>query len=265
MKKPSEGPIELRGATALVTGASSGIGEEFAVELAARGANLVMVARRQDKLDAVRSALLARHPDLRVEVITADLSHPDAGADIARQLHERAVTIDVLINNAGAGTHGSFVDQTPEKVAAQIQLNCVSLADLTSRFLPPMVRARQGVVINVSSTAAFQPVPTMAVYAATKSFVLSFTEALWWELRDSGVRVVALCPGATETGFFAAAGEQFMTRGRSTPQRVVRAALAAIGTTTSTVIPGYANKLSATGYRVAPRRLMVRVAERSVR
>jgi short-subunit dehydrogenase len=265
MNQPRGGPIELQGATALVTGASSGIGEEFAVELAARGANLVLVARGKDKLDAVRSALSARHPDLRVEVVTADLSHPDAGADIERRLEELAITIGVLINNAGSGTHGSFLEEPPEKVAAQIQLNCVSLADLTSRFLPPMIRAGQGLVVNLASTAAFQPVPTMAVYAASKAFVLSFTEALWWEQRNSGVRVLALCPGATDTEFFAAAGEQFMTRGRSTTQQVVRAALAAIGTTTPTVIPGYANKVSAMGYRVTPRRLMVRMAERSVR
>jgi uncharacterized protein len=257
--------MDLTGNAALVTGASGGIGEEFAVQLAAREVNVVLVARRADELAGVRATLLDRHPGLRIEVITADLAEPGAGAELQRRVQERGISIDVLINNAGVGSHAPFVGEAPEKAAAQIQLNCGSLVDLTARFLPPMTYARHGLVINVASTAAFQPIPTMAVYGATKAFVLSFTEALWWETRASGVRVLALCPGATETGFFAAAGQQFMTRGRQTPQQVVTAALAAVDSRTPTVIPGTVNKVSTLGYRIMPRRLMVRMAQRSVK
>lgn len=140
------------------------------------------------------------------------------------------------------------------------------MAGLTVRFLPPMLAARYGLVINVASTAAFQPVPTMMVYAATKAFVLSFTETLWQETHGSGVRVLALCPGATETGFFAAAAEQpFMTRGRQTPQQVVHTALTAIGKTAPTVVSGRMNRLSALGPRFLPRRLVPAIARQMVR
>jgi uncharacterized protein len=190
---------------ALITGAGGGIGAEFAVQLAARGASLVLVARRAGKLDQLRTVVLDHHPALVIDVIAADLSEPGSAAEVARQ----------------------------------IQLNAGSVADLTVRFLPPMLAAGHGLVINVASTAAFQPVPTMAVYAATMAFVLSFTEALWQEIQGSGIRVLALCPGATETGFFAAAAAQpFMTRSRQTPQQVVRTALSAIGKTYPPSCPG---------------------------
>lgn len=140
------------------------------------------------------------------------------------------------------------------------------MAGLTAWFLPPMLQARHGLVINLASTAAFQPVPTMAVYAATKAFVLSFTEALWQETRGSGVQVLALCPGATETGFFAAAAEQpFMTRGRQTPRQVVHTALTAVGKTSPTVVSGRRNRLAVIGPRFMPRRLVPLIARRTVR
>lgn len=254
------------GTTALITGASGGIGEEFAVQLAARGASLVLVARRAAKLEELRTALLERHPALTIDVITADLSEPGSAAEVAREVEAAGRRIDVLINNAGSAFHGQFTDQGPERVASQIQLNVGSVAALTARFLPPMLQARHGLVINVASTAAFQPVPTMAVYAACKSFVLSFTEALWQETHGSGVRVLALCPGPTETGFFAAADEQpFMTRGRQTPRQVVHTALAAISKTHPTVVSGGLNRLSTIGVQFMPRRLVPAIARRTVR
>ena len=199
-------------------------------------------------------------------MIAADLSEPGSAAEVARQAEAAGRRIDVLINNAGAAFHGPFAEEGPEHVASQIQLNAGSVAGLTARFLPPMLQARHGLVINVASTAAFQPVPTMAVYAATKAFVLSFTEALWQETRGSGVRVLALCPGATETGFFAAAAEQpFMTRGRQTPQQVVQTALTAIGKTSPTVVSGRMNRLSVIGPRFMPRRLVPVIARQAVR
>jgi hypothetical protein len=254
------------GTTVLITGASSGIGQEFAVQLAARGASLVLVARRAGKLEQLAAALLERHPGLTVDVITADLSETGSAADVARQVEAAGRRIDVLINNAGSAFHGQFADQDPDAIAGQIQLNVGSVAGLTARFLPSMLRERHGLVINLASTAAFQPVPTMAVYAATKAFVLSFTEALWQETRGSGVRVLALCPGATETGFFAAADEQpFMTRGRQTPQQVVHTALTAISKTSPTVISGLMNRLTVMGPRFMPRRVVPAVARQTVR
>lgn len=254
--------MDFSNTTALITGASGGIGEEFAVRLADRQANLVLVARRLDKLQELRTRLLATHPKLTIEVLAADLSVPGSAAELAEQVSGHH--IDILINNAGVGSHGQLAEQSPEELAAQIQLNCGSLVDLTTRFLPAMLQARRGVVINVASTAAFQPIPTMAVYGATKAFVLSFTEAVWQETRASGVRVLALCPGATETEFFARTGEQFMTSGRETPQQVVATALAAVEKSGPTVISGLRNKLLAPGYRFVPRRLMPRVAQQMV-
>ncbi|HEV2370775.1 MAG TPA: SDR family oxidoreductase [Streptosporangiaceae bacterium] len=254
------------GSTALVTGASGGIGEEFAIQLAGRGASLVLVARQTGRLEQLRTALLDRHPGLVIDVVPADLSEPGAAAEVARRVDAAGRRIDVLINNAGAAFHGQFAEQAPERIASQIQLNAASVAGLTARFLPPMLAARHGLVINVASTAAFQPVPTMAVYAATKAFVLSFTEALWQETRGTGVRVLALCPGATETGFFAAAAEQpFMTHRRQTPQQVVHTALTAAGKTGPTVVSGRMNQFSTLGPRFMPRRLVPAIARQMVR
>jgi short-subunit dehydrogenase len=251
--------------TALVTGASSGIGAEFAVQLAAQGVNLVLVARRADRLEGLRSLLHERHPALRIDVMPADLAAVGATAELAARLHQAGQHIGVLVNNAGVGYHRPFADEPAEEVAAEIRLNCGALVDLTARFLPAMRDARRGVIINLASTSAFQPVPTMAVYAATKAFVLSFTEALWWESRGSGVRVLALCPGATETEFFDRPAAQYMTRGRQTAAQVVAAALAAADGSAPTVVPGGMNKLRAAGHRLVPRSVMPRLAERTVR
>ena len=268
MTSPSDGRrlIIGPGTTALITGASGGIGEEFAVQLAGHGVGLVLVARRAGKLEQLRTELRERQPGLVIDVIAADLSEPGSAAEVARQVTETGRSVDVLINNAGSAFHGQFADQDPERVASQIQLNAGSVAELTARFLPPMLRAGRGLVINVASTAAFQPVPTMAVYAATKAFVLSFTEAVWQETRGSGVRVLALCPGATETGFFAAAAEQpFMTRGRQTPRQVVQTALAGISRSSPTVVSGRMNRLTVIGPRFMPRRFVPAIARQTVR
>jgi len=256
--------MNLKGNTALITGASGGIGEEFAMQLAAQQVNLILVARRRDKLNDLRHRLVAQRPASRIEVITADLSVPGSAAELARQIESTECSIDILINNAGVGTHGYFTDQIPERSAANIQLNCGSLVELTAWFLPAMLRARHGVVINVASAGAFQPIPTLAVYAASKAFVLSFTEALWQETRRSGVRVFTLCPGPTHTEFFERAGAQWMTDGRQTPRQVVDIALGAIDKSGPTVVSGWKNKILAQGYRFMPRRAMLMVAQRMV-
>jgi short-subunit dehydrogenase len=209
----------------------------------------------------LRATLTGRHPDLVVDVIAADLAEPGSAADLATKIGDLGRRIDILINNAGVGLHGKFVGQDPDTNAAQIQLNCGTLVDLTARFLPSMTAAGHGVIINVASTAAFQPTPGMAVYGATKAFVLSFSEALWQECKDTGVKVLALCPGATETEFFARTGQEFLTEGRQTPKQVVDTAMAALEKSSPTVVSGWRNTLLANGYRFTPRRLMVQISE----
>ena len=253
--------MNLENQTALITGSSGGIGEDFAVAFAKRKANLVLVARREDKLAQLRTRLLESHPGLTIDIITADLSVPGSAAELATKVGSLGRRIDILVNNAGVGLHGDFVTQGVAENSAQIQLNCVTLVELTGLFLPAMTKAGRGLVINVASTAAFQPTPGMAVYGATKAFVLSFTEALWQETKSTGVRVFALCPGATETEFFARTGEEFLTSGRQTSQQVVANAMAAIDKSTPTVISGLRNALLANGYRVAPRRVLLQVAQ----
>jgi uncharacterized protein len=253
--------MNLENQTALITGSSGGIGEEFAVQFAKRKVNLVLVARREDKLAELRTRLLELSPGLTVDVIAADLSVPGAAAELATTIGTLGRRIDILINNAGVGLHGDFVAQNVAENSAQIQLNCVTLVELTALLMPAMTQAGRGLVINVASTAAFQPTPGMAVYGATKAFVLSFTEALWQETKSTGVRVFALCPGATETEFFARTGEEFLTSGRQTSQQVVATAMAAIDKSTPTVISGLRNALLANGYRVAPRRVLLQVAQ----
>ena len=252
--------------TTLVTGASSGIGEQFALQLGRRGHNLVLTARSEDRLHTLARQLRSDYPSIEVEVIAADLAEPGSGAALNAELTVRGVEVDVLINNAGFGSHNPVAAEDPDNLAREIQLNCSSLVDLTARLLPAMLERDRGGVLNVASTAAFQPLATMAVYAATKAFVLSFTEALWAETRTTGVRVMALCPGATETGFFEATGKEFLTSGRQSADRVAEFGLRAFfNGNTPTVIPGMANNLAATGYRFLPRAVMARFAGSRVR
>ena len=252
--------------TTLVTGASSGIGEQFALKLGRRGHHLVLTARSEDKMHALAQRLRAEHPSIAVEVIAADLAEPGSGAALNAELTSRGVDVDVLINNAGFGSHNPVAEEDPDNLAREIQLNCSSLVDLTARLLPAMLKRDRGGVLNVASTAAFQPLAGMAVYGATKAFVLSFTEALWAETRTTGVRVMALCPGATETGFFDAAGKEFLTSGRQSADHVAEFALRAFFNGRGpTVVPGLANKLGATGYRFVPRAALARFAGARVR
>ena len=253
--------MNLENKTALITGSSGGIGEDFAVAFAKRKVNLVLVARRVDKLAQLRTRLLEISPGITVDVIPADLAVPGSAEALAAQVTELGRSIDILINNAGVGNHGDFVTQGVAENAAQIQLNCVTLTELTGLYLPAMTKAGRGLVINVASTAAFQPTPGMAVYGATKAFVLSFTEALWQETKSTGVRVFALCPGATETEFFARTGEEFLTSGRQTSQQVVDTAMAAIDKSGPTVISGLKNAVLASAYRYTPKKILLAVSQ----
>ena len=256
------------GTTALVTGASSGIGEQLARQLAARSVNVVLAARNEGRLEALADELRRAHPGVSATVMAADLSAAGSAQDLVSGLERAGTGIDLLVNNAGVGSHGRFVDEDPDAVTRQIQLNCTSLVALTSALLPPMITRGRGGVINVASTAAFQPIPTMAVYAASKAFVLSFSEALWAETNTTGIRVLALCPGPTDTRFFetAAPGKQFLTRSRQSPEQVAAVALRAFETGKGpSVIPGTVNRVLANGYRLLPRTVMARMAERNVR
>jgi len=255
--------LNLSTATALVTGASGGIGEQFARQLAAHGASLALAARSTDRLYALAAELRQAHPAASINVITCDLSDPGGPQQLVDDLTAAGTTIDLLVNNAGIGSYGRFASSDTAAAAAQIQLNCTSLVALTSRLLPAMLSRGRGGVINVASTSAFQPVPRMAVYGATKAFVLSFPEALWVETKDTGVHVLALCPGPTSTAFFdtASPDQAFLTRGRQSPQQVVTLALRAFRAGRGpTVISGTANRLSSSGYRLLPRAAIARIA-----
>ena len=243
--------------TALVTGASSGIGLELATTFAQHGHDLVLVARNEGKLQEIAVELEKRN-DITAHVIACDLSKPNAAADLVRELKERAIEVDVLVNNAGYGLSGAFVETDLQRELDMIQVNIVALTALTKLLLAPMIARRSGRILNVASTAAFQPGPLMAVYYATKAYVLSFTEAIADELRDSGVTVTALCPGPTATGFAGAAG---MTHSRlftmmrpMSSRRVANAAYRGLMSGRRLVIPGAKNKLLVQSLRVSPRR-----------
>jgi len=250
--------------TALITGASSGIGAEFARHLAPEY-DLLLVARSGDRLAALRSQLASVQPDGVFRLQVADLATPAGVQAVIDRIRDDSVVVELLVNNAGVGSHGAFITEDPAAVLAQIHLNCLSLVSLTRALLPAMVDRGSGGVINVASTAAFQPTPTMAVYGATKAFVLSFTEALAVETRHTGVDVLALCPGATETGFFAATGHNFLTTGRQTPGQVVTTGMRALRRHRPVAVSGRSNKVRAQGYRFMPRALLARASASVVR
>lgn len=255
--------IEFKGTRALVTGASSGIGEVFARQLAARGADLVLTARSEAKLEAFAAQL--RSGGNSVDVIAMDLSAPGAGTKLAAELAARDLRIDVLINNAGFAQFAPLHEASPEQLTRQVHLNVVTVTELTRALLPGMLSRDRGAIVNLASTAAFQPVPYMSVYGATKAYVLSFTEALWAETRGTQVRVTALCPGATDTAFFDAATDNASLGRRMEPQAVVTAALAALDRRRSVVIPGPGNRLTASLPRLLGRQTMARMTERVMR
>jgi short-subunit dehydrogenase len=257
--------MQFHGRTALITGASSGIGAAFARALASRGADVVLVSRSEDKLRNLAAQLAADH-GVRAEYIVADLSRESSGLAVAEEARRRVGAVDILINNAGFATYGRFDRSEGAREHEQIMLNVAAVVDLTHACLPDMVARKSGMIVNVASTAAMQPVPYMAVYAASKAFVLSFSEALWAEERRHGVRVLALCPGATDTPFFdvVAAPEASLGK-RESPEIVVERAFAALARRRSTLISGFANFLLAQLARLLPRAHAALVSERVMR
>ena len=251
--------------TTLITGASSGIGEVFARKLAARGRNVLLVARSEDKLITLCNEL-GRSNSIRAQYVALDLSKPESPARLFEETEKRGLFVDMLINNAGFGSMSEFSKLDLARELNMIDLNIKSLVELTHLFLQPMLGRKQGAIINVASTAAFQPVPFMATYAATKAFVLSFSEALWEENRAHGIKVLALCPGVTETNFFEAArGQKPPARISQTPEEVVDTALRGLARSKSHVISGWTNFLMTQSERFAPRSLITRVAGRMMR
>jgi short-subunit dehydrogenase len=251
---------------ALVTGASSGIGLEFARLLANDGHDLVLVARSAAKLEAEAASLRAAH-GIEVLVVAADLAQPGASASIARAVEGAGLAIDVLVNNAGHGLFGPFVETELGHELSMIQLNVVALTELTKLFLPAMVARGRGRILNVASSAAFQPGPLMAVYYATKAYVLSFTEAVATEVEGSGVTVTALCPGPTESGFQSAAkmeGSKLVT-GRKLPDAasVAERGYRALATGERVVIPGLQNWILAQSVRFLPRRTVTTLVRKA--
>lgn len=251
--------------TTLITGASTGIGAAFARKLAARGRNVLLVARSEDKLIALCNEL-GRLTSIRAQYVALDLREPDAGAQLLEETKKRELEIEMLINNAGFGSMGDFVKLDLERELEMIQLNIRAVVDLTYRFLGPMRERKRGTIINVASTAAFQAVPYMATYAATKAFVLSFSEAIGEENRVHGIHVMALCPGVTETNFFDAAKiDRPPMRTIQTAEEVVDAALRGLARQKSLVISGWTNWLTVEAERFVPRSMVTKVAGKALR
>lgn len=251
--------------TALVTGASGGIGEELARLLAAGGANLVLVARSHDKLAALARDLSAAHR-VQARALACDLSAPDATDRIVAELRAHGIAVDILVNNAGFATYGLFVETPADEEARLLQVNIVALTNLTKRLLPGMVERRHGRVLNVASTAGFQPGPLMAVYYASKAYVLSLSEALANETEGTGVSVTCLCPGPTKTGFQDRArmreSKLFTTLAVMNAADVARAGYDGMMAGRAIVIPGLSNKLAVQVLRVSPRAMATRVVRR---
>lgn len=251
--------------TTLITGASSGIGAAFARKLAALGRNVVLVARSEDKLITICNEL-GRMSGVRAQYIALDLTELDAPARLFEETQKRDLQIDMLINNAGFGSMGNFAQLDPAREVEMIDLNVRALVDLTHRFLVPMRGRKQGTIINVASTAGFQPVPFMATYAATKAFILSFSEALWEENRPHGIHVIALCPGVTETNFFEAARmDRPPMRGSQTPEEVVETALRGLKRKKNSIVSGWLNAMTVCAARLLPRSLVLRITGKVLR
>lgn len=263
--------LHYKGATALITGASSGIGEAFATLLAARGCNLILVARSEDTLNQIAGDLHEQY-DITVDVMAADLTEVSSRENIAQACAELGREVDLLINNAGFGTMGAFAKADTARERQEIDLNVTALTDLSHHFLPTMLANKRGGIINVASTASFQPMPYMAVYAATKAYVRSLSEAMNAECKHSGVTVTALCPGPVATNFFAATESkgmdgvvEKMSGIMMTAEQVASDALKAFDKGRAVIVPGVPNKLGALAASCTPNAIVTRLLAKSMR
>jgi hypothetical protein len=241
----------------LITGSSAGLGVEFARQLSKRGYRLVLAARRKERLEGLAAELG------NARALAIDLSKPNAAAKLMADLEANGETVELLVNNAGFGLIGKFAELDSKRLRQMIDLNVATLADLCRAVAPGMIERKSGGIINVASTAAFQPGPKMAVYFATKAFVLSFTEALHEELKPHGIHVTCLCPGPTRTEFGEVAGfggnGMFDKVAMNAPE-VVRAGLDGFDRNKAVVIPGILNKITANSGRFAPRSVVRKIA-----
>ena len=251
--------FKIDGCSALITGASAGIGREFARQLASRAGSLVLVARRGERLEQLRDELIKRVPNLHVHIRAADLSRDDQLNELCDWLAREEIDIDFLINNAGLGDLGPFATSDPDRIDQMLRVNIIALTALTRELLPAMIGRKQGAILNVGSSAGFLPIAGFAVYAATKAYVTSFSEAIRGELHGTGVTVSTLCPGPVHTEF-----DQVARRPSDAPrahspeiahvtaEQVVREALAAIEADRALIIPGLVMKLGMFFVRLTP-------------
>ena len=259
-------PEPSESATALVTGASAGIGEAIAHELASRGYGVTLVARREERLRALAGELSESH-GVRAEAIAADLGDEAARERLAGKIEALGLEVEILVNNAGFGTAETVFDLDRERLMAMIRLNCEALLDFQARYLPAMITRGRGAVINIASTAAFQPIPGTATYAATKAFVLSLSEAVHEELKGTGVTLTAVCPGPVRTEFAQVAGieqaeDQLPGVFWMTSEAVAKAAVDAAESGKRAIVPGLINRASALTGQHTPRMLALPIAKR---
>ena len=250
------------GKWALVTGASAGIGAALARELAAGGAHLVLTARRKQRLEQLAQELGSKH-NIKTEIVLADLARASEREKIFAFTGEKGIEVELLVNNAGFGAYGEFVRTETQRLLEMVEVNCAAVVHLSRLYLPQMMDRRHGDVLIVASTAAFQAVPYISTYAATKAFDLLFAEGLAEEMKRYGVRVCALCPGSTESEFQEVAGQTQVAasyRRRETAEKVARTGLKALAAGKRFVISGLGNYLGVQGQRLAPRHLVTRVA-----
>lgn len=254
----------FRASWALVTGASLGLGEEMACQLAAYGANLVLTARSRDRLESLAGALAAEH-GVETRCVPCDLAAPGGARQLCARVEALGVEIDHLVSNAGFGTVGPFAQSRGDEQADMVRLNCEAAVVLAGHFLPRMVQRGRGGILHVASVAGYVPMPYMATYAATKAFLLSFSAALSEETRGTGVTVTALCPGPVRTGFQARAGGDLLPedeRAELSAEATVRAGIEAYAAGRDRVVPGLVNRVNALGSRILPTRVVTREVAR---
>jgi uncharacterized protein len=259
-------PEPLESATALVTGASAGIGEAIARELGSRGHGLTLVARREDRLQALAGELSQRH-GVRAQAIAADLGDPGARDRLAEQIAGLGLDVEILVNNAGFGGSGNMADSDRKRLLAMLRVNCEAVLDLQARYLPAMVERGRGAVLNIASMAAFQPIPGTATYAATKAFVLSLSEGVREELKGTGVTLTAVCPGPVKTEFTQAAGiehaeEQLPDLFWMASDAIAKAAVEGAESGKRVVVPGLLNRAGALTGHHTPRVLALPIVKR---
>jgi uncharacterized protein len=259
-------PPPSKSGTALVTGASAGIGEAIARQLAGRGYGVTLVARREERLRALADELSARH-GVRAEAVGADLGDAPAREALATRIGELGLKVEILVNNAGFGGSGNFASSDRERLVSMVKLNCEALLDFQARYLPGMVGRGRGAVINIASTSAFQPIPGTATYAATKAFVLSLSEAVHEELKGTGVTLTAVCPGPVRTEFTQAAGIEGAEERTpdfiwTSADSIAKAAVEAAEKGKRSIVPGLLNRAGALTGQHTPRTLVLPIARR---